>query len=55
MLYISYRLRYEDYINMGDTDINKRSALHLAACERQNGVLEYINRHGYCSLGAKDR
>ncbi|CAG2253698.1 ASPG [Mytilus edulis] len=40
---------------MGDTDINKRSALHLAACEGQNDVIEYINRHDYCSLEAKDR
>ncbi|XP_052080387.1 serine/threonine-protein phosphatase 6 regulatory ankyrin repeat subunit A-like isoform X2 [Mytilus californianus] len=48
------RLRYEDYIDMDVVDINKRSALHLAACEGQNEVLEYIFRHNFCFLEAKD-
>ncbi|CAC5370839.1 unnamed protein product [Mytilus coruscus] len=49
------RLRYEDYIDMDVVDINSRSALHLAACEGQNDVLNYIFRHNFCFLEAKDR
>ncbi|CAG2193242.1 MIB [Mytilus edulis] len=49
------RLDYEDYIDMEVVDINGRSALHLAACEPQNVVLNYIFRHNFCFLEAKDR
>ncbi|XP_052089505.1 alpha-latroinsectotoxin-Lt1a-like [Mytilus californianus] len=36
------RIKYQNYINMNDTDCDKRSALHLAACEGYVDAVKYL-------------
>lgn len=57
MVYFSYRLTHEDYIDMDDVDINGRSALHIAACSNQRKTVEcMIYQYMYlCFPEAKDR
>lgn len=55
MVYFSYRLTHEEYIDMDDVDINGRSALHIAACANQRKTVEYMINHYLCFPEAKDR
>lgn len=48
-------LRNERYIDMHDTDNDKRSALHLAACEGHFSAVQYLLHYNAGYPKAKDR
>lgn len=49
------RIKYQDYINMNDTDYDKRSALHLAACEGYVDAVKYLLNNNDVYHKGRDR
>lgn len=45
----------ENYIDINDTDYDKRSALHLAACEGHFDAVNYLLKHNAGYIDGKDR
>lgn len=55
ILFVICSLRNERYIDMHDTDNDKRSALHLAACEGHLSAVQYLLHYNAGYPKAKDR
>jgi len=49
------RLQNERYIDMEDTDYDKRSALHLAAVMGNVDAVDFLLKKHFCFPDARDR